>query len=55
MTLKVRKRNGKYRLTEMETGRVAKNKNGKPVDGGGHEDEVKAHRQAAYILSSEDK
>ena len=40
---------GKYRIVEAESGNIATNKNNRPIDGGGHEDEAKAERQAGYI------
>jgi hypothetical protein len=46
----VRKRKGKYRVVECDTGRLVRPKDGaKPTDGGGHESKQKAKRQAGYI------
>jgi hypothetical protein len=40
---------GKYRVSEESTGKIAVNKNGVPLDGGGHSDIWKAIRQASHI------
>mgnify|MGYP001306783305 CR=1 FL=1 len=40
---------GKYRIVEADTGAIASSKHNKPIDGGGHEDENKAIRQAGHI------
>lgn len=49
MPVKVRKRNGKYRLVEP-SGRLARKRpNHKPLDGGGHKSKRKAMRQAAKV------
>lgn len=49
MAVEVKKRKGKFRLVEIETGKLAKTQYGNPVDGGGHEEKAKAERQASYI------
>lgn len=49
MTIRVEKRDGKYRLIELETNELAVNENDVPMDGGGHEDLAKAMRQSEYI------
>jgi len=49
MPVTVRKRGEKYRVVEKATGRIAKSKHGKPVDGGGHASKQKAGRQCGYI------
>ena len=48
MPVKIRKRRNKYRVVEAG-GAIAKTKNGKPLDGGGHKSKAKAIRQAGYI------
>lgn len=45
MPVKVVKKQGKFRLVEPN-GRVAKTKNGRARDGGGHRSRAKAVRQA---------
>lgn len=49
MPVKVRKRGDKYRI--VEGGKLAKSKEGKPVDGGGHRSRRKAERQQRAINS----
>jgi hypothetical protein len=49
MPTKVRKHRGKYRVVEQKTGRTAKNKGGRTLDGGGHKDKDKARRQSNAI------
>lgn len=49
MPVKTIKRKGRHRIVEADTGRIAKNKAGTPVDGGGHAQEGKAKRQANAI------
>ncbi len=47
--MKIRKRNGKFRLVSID-GRIARNtRTGKRIDGGGHEDREKAARQIGHI------
>jgi hypothetical protein len=48
MPVRVVKRRGKYRLVEP-SGRIAKSKNGKARDGGGHKSAKKAHTQKGFI------
>lgn len=48
MPVHVEKKNGLYRIVEAD-GKIAKTKNGKSRDGGGHKDKMKAFRQAGYI------
>lgn len=46
----------KYRLVNEDTGLVAVNSNtGTPLDGGGHDMEDKAERQAGYINKAIEK
>lgn len=52
MSIETKLISGKWRLIETETGNIASNKNNRPIDGGGHEDEDKAKRQAGYINSA---
>lgn len=49
MPVVVRKRNGKYRIVEASTGRLATSKNNRASDGGGHLTKTKAERQARAI------
>lgn len=49
MPVEARKVDGKWRVVEVDTGHIAKNAAGTPVDGGGHGDGMKAHAQAAAI------
>lgn len=49
MPVTVRKRGSKYRVVEKATGKIARTKQGKPRDGGGHAARNKAQRQAGYI------
>jgi hypothetical protein len=49
MPAKVQKRGDKYRVVEP-SGKLVR-RNGTPVDGGGHESEAKAKRQAAAVNS----
>lgn len=55
MPLTVHKRDGKYRLINKTTGRIEKNKNGKPIDGGGHISKEKAMRQVKAIYYSKSR
>jgi hypothetical protein len=48
MPVKVSKRNGKFRLVESN-GRIAKNKSGTALDGGGHPSEAAAKRQQRAV------
>ena len=49
MSIRVEKQKKKYRLIENETGKLAVNENGIPMDGGGHKDLAAAMRQSEYI------
>jgi len=49
LTIRIERTDGKYRLIEVETGKLAVNENGVPMDGGGHDDLSKAFRQAVHI------
>ncbi|HHP0467302.1 TPA: hypothetical protein ACRZZI_004963 [Vibrio harveyi] len=53
MPYSVRKRGEKYRLIKASTGQIAKNKNGTPIDGGGHTDKSKVERQRRAIAANE--
>ena len=52
MPVKSVKRGSKFRVVEASTGRIAKNRAGTPVDGGGHASQGKASRQASAINTS---
>ncbi len=52
MPVKTVKRGSKFRVVEASTGRIAKNRAGTPVDGGGHGSKNKAARQARAINAS---
>lgn len=45
----VRKKAGKFRVVVKGTGRIAKNRNGKARDGGGHSTFTKAAVQAGVL------
>lgn len=49
MPVSVTYRNKKYRVVESSTGKIAKNKSGTAVDGGGHTSKAKATKQAQAI------
>ena len=49
MPVKVEKRDGKFRIVDSDADRIETNKAGSPVDGGGHETEEAADRQARAI------
>lgn len=53
MPVCVRKRDGKYRIVECSTGRIAKGSRGKARDGGGHRSKASAARQASAINSKD--
>jgi hypothetical protein len=53
--VKVEKVEEKYRIVDAETGLVAVNAGGKPLDGGGHDFEDKAQRQVGYINAGLEK
>ena len=46
MPVTTSKRNGKFRVIESDTGRIAKNKAKKALDGGGHESESQAKKRS---------
>lgn len=52
MPATVAKRGDKYRVVEADTGRLVRNKQGTPVDGGGHMAKHMAKKQARAINSS---
>jgi|GEM_PF-1159456 len=52
MPVVTRKQGGKWRLFERDTGRLARNDHGTPLDGGGHIDKGKAARQERAINES---
>lgn len=52
MPVTVRKRGKKHRVVESETGRIAKNKGGTALDGGGHYNPNMANSQARAVNSS---
>lgn len=49
MPVTVRKSDDKYRVVEADSGRIAKNRSGTAVDGGGYESRRKAAAQARAI------
>lgn len=49
MPVVARKRGAWWRVVEAETGRIAKNRNGTPVDGGGFSSKSAAEAQARAI------
>ena len=49
MPVTVKRKDNKYRVVEAETGAIAKNKAGTPVDGGGHKTYEEALAQAKAI------
>lgn len=49
MPVKVEKRDGKYRVVEVSSGRIARGARGGSADGGGHAAKSKAEAQAAAI------
>ena len=51
MPVRVRLRNGKYRVVEGTTGRIVKNSHGTAVDGGGTRFKSRADKQARAINS----
>lgn len=55
MNVQVKQIGGAWRLVDEETGQVAVNKNGKPLDGGGHDSQEKAQRQAGHINKSAER
>lgn len=55
MPVTVAKKKDKYRVVESSTGRIATNKSGTPVDGGGFSTADKARAQASAINASQHK
>lgn len=53
MPAKVEKRGDKYRVIEAATRDLVRNKEGTPVDGGGHATRTAAEKQAAAININE--
>lgn len=52
MPYKVLKRNGKYRLIDQD-GKIAKNKSGTAIDGGGKKTKASVEKQARAIMANE--
>lgn len=52
MPATVKKIKGKYRVIDADTGRPMRNQAGTSVDGGGHDAEAHAKRQARAINAS---
>ena len=52
MPYKVRKRGDKYRLIDQD-GRIAKNKAGTAIDGGGKKSKASVEKQAKAIMTNE--
>ena len=55
MPLTVKKRGDKYRVVEVDTGRIAKNAAGTSLDGGGRESKAAAMKQAQAVNISQAK
>ena len=55
MPVCISKRGEKWRVIECDSGRIAKNASGTAVDGGGHDTESSARRQARAINASDKK
>lgn len=53
MPVTVKKRNGKYRLVDITTGKLTKTKAGTSADGGGHKSQAAAKKQMAAINISQ--
>lgn len=53
MPVKITKRKNKYRIIETETGKIAKNKAGTALDGGGHKTSGQAQKQASAVNISQ--
>lgn len=49
MPVKVAKKGKKHRVVESATGRIAKNRAGTALDGGGHASKAAAARQARAV------
>ena len=52
MPVKAVKRGKKYRVIEASTGKIAKNKGGTAMDGGGHGSKAMASKQARAVNRS---
>jgi len=53
MPVKVTKRGKKFRVVESDTGRIAKNAAGTPLDGGGKASKAAVQRQATAVNISQ--
>ncbi len=53
MPYNVKKVGGKYRIFKAGSGKVAKNKGGTAMDGGGHDTPAAAHAQIKAVEMSE--
>ncbi len=53
MPVTTAKREDKFRVVESDTGRIAKNRGGKALDGGGHGSKDKAQKQASAVNISQ--
>ena len=53
MPVVTKKRGDKYRVIEKETGKIAKNKTGTSLDGGGHKSKAAAEKQASAVNISQ--
>lgn len=53
MPYSCRRRGGKWRVVKADTGHVATNSSGTPLDGGGHKTEQACKRQIGAIEASE--
>ncbi len=49
MPVKIAKRGGKFRVIEAATGRIAKNRAGTAIDGGGHGSKARALAQVGAV------
>lgn len=52
MPVTVKKQRGQYRVVEADTGKIAKNKGGTALDGGGHGEIGKTKAQARAVNRS---
>ena len=55
MPVKCVKQGDKYRVVESNTGKVAKGRSGRAVDGGGHNSMEACRKQAAAINTPDNK
>jgi hypothetical protein len=53
MPLRAARKGDKYRIVETETGRIAKNKAGTAIDGGGFKSRSRAVKQAQAVNISQ--